>query len=162
MHCIVGFYKPMTNYIYILLAVVLAAVVGGLLWDWRRSGRMFRVPIPPPYRNRTSQEAVWQERYSDARLLHVERILSALCDAFMFNPEDRYKFSPDDRLQDIYRACYPRWKIWQFGDSMEIESLIMILEKEDGIEILNYCPEISLGDLVELAIKNHKTDDLPL
>jgi hypothetical protein len=150
----------MTIYIYILLALILAAVAGGILWDWRLSGRMFRSPMPRLYRNRTSQEALWRERYGDARLLHVERILRTFCDAFMFNPEDRYKFFPYDRLQDIYRACYPRWKIWKLGDSMEIESLIITLEKEEGIEVLDYNPNISLGDLVELAIKKRKTDDL--
>jgi hypothetical protein len=150
----------MSNYIYILFAVIVAVVVAGLLWDWRLSGRMFRVPIPYPYRDRTSQEAIWRERYGAEHFLHVERILRAFCDAFMFNPKDRYKFAPDDRLQDIYRACYPRWKIWRLGDSMEIESLTISLEKQNGLELRDYGPDVTLGALVALAIKRQKANDL--
>jgi hypothetical protein len=38
----------------VILIVILAFVVLSLLWDWRRSGRIFRAPIPRPYRDRTT------------------------------------------------------------------------------------------------------------
>jgi hypothetical protein len=45
---------------------------------------------------------------------------------FSFNPDDRYKFSPDDQIMEICRALYPRWKFWQLGDSLEIATLMII------------------------------------
>ena len=44
------------------LAVIVALVALGVLWDWWRSGRAFCTPIPRPYRNRDSHKAVWRQR----------------------------------------------------------------------------------------------------
>jgi hypothetical protein len=139
--------------IYIVLAVIFCGIAVGLLWDWWHSGWLGRRPIPRPYRNRASQEALWRERYQGNQLLKAEHILALVCDAFMFNTDYRYLFAPEDRLLDVYRACYPRWKI---ADSMELESLMMDLDKEDTIELPDN-PDITLGDLVNLAIKKQQS-----
>jgi hypothetical protein len=81
----------------------------------------------------------------------ADAVLTMLCEAFMFNPDDRYKFGPDDQVTDIYRARYPRWKGCWSGDSMEIESLMVDIEKQYGIEIEDWRPDISLGEIVDLA-----------
>jgi hypothetical protein len=140
--------------IYVVLAVIFCGIAVGLLWDWRRSGRPGRRPIPRPYRDRASQETLWRERYQGAQLLKVEHILMLVCDAFMFNPDHRYQLAPEDRLLDVYRACYPPWKI---ADSMELESLMMDLSKEDAIEFPDN-PDITLGDLVDLSIRKREPD----
>jgi len=141
----------MTTGIVIMVVVVIVALAAlGVLWDSWRSGRAFCTPIPRPYRNRDSQEAVWQDRYGE-RLSDADAVLTMLCEAFEFNPDDRYKFGPDDQVTDIYGARYPRWKGCWSGDSMEIESLMMDLDKQYGIEIEDWRPDISLGDIVELT-----------
>jgi hypothetical protein len=82
----------------------------------------------------------------------ADTVLRMLCEAFLFNWDNRYMFAPDDRLQDIYQSCYPRWKFWRLGDSMELESLSLALRNEFGIEIVEHCPEITLGGLVDVVL----------
>jgi hypothetical protein len=63
---------------------------------------------------------------------HVDWLLSAICEAFGFPTESRYQLAPDDRLNEIYRSRYPRWKFWELGDSLELETLAMEVEKRLG------------------------------
>jgi hypothetical protein len=144
---------------YVVLAVllaVLALAVVSVLWDWRRSGRLFCSPVPRPYQDRDSQEAAWRQRCGE-KMSDADAVLTMLCDAFEFNPDDRYKFGPDDKVTDIYRACYPRWKGCWSGDSMEIESLMMDIEKQYGIDVEEWHSDVSLGELVELATEKQST-----
>ena len=82
---------------------IVALVALGALWDWRRSGRAFCTPIPRPFRDRDSHKAVWRDRCGDG-LGDADAVLTMFCEAFGFNPDDRYKFGPDDQVTDIYRA----------------------------------------------------------
>jgi len=132
------------------ILILLVVLVGGIiLWDSRRSRRLFCVPLPRAFRGRESQENVWRKTCDDALLEKADTFLSMLCEAFSFNPDDRYQFSPDDRIMDVYRACYPRWMFWRIADSMEIESLMMDLGRRfhfDDEEL----SEMTLGEIVEL------------
>ena len=134
---------------YVVL-VILTLVAMSLFWDWWRSGQIFCLPIPRPYRDRDSQEAAWRYRCGE-KLGEADAVLTTLCEVFSFNPDDRFKFSPDDRIMDIYGACYPRWKVWRLGDSMEIESLMMDLEKRYGVDVEEWLWKSSLGEVVERA-----------
>ena len=74
-----------------------------------------------------------------------------LCDALPFNPDDRYQFAPIDRIMDVYRACYPRWRFWKLGDSMEVETLMMDFQRRfqlDDAELY----EMTLGEIAELMM----------
>ena len=139
-----------TGIVIVILVVIVALVASGVLWDWRRSGRLFCSPVPRPYQDRDSQEAVWRDRCGDG-LGEADAVVTLLCDAFSFNPVDRFKFGPDDQIMDIYGARYPRWKGCWSGDCMEIESLMVELEKQYGIAVEDWHADISLGDLVDLA-----------
>ena len=133
---------------YIVLAVLLAILVWGaisVLWDWRRSGRVLCFPIPCPYRDRESQEGVWRQCCGE-KVGEADQVLAILCEAFGFNPDDRYRFRPDDKVKEIYRACYPRWKV---ADMMEIESLMMDIEKRYGVEVEDWLWESPLVEIVE-------------
>ena len=136
----------MTTYVVLaVLLAVLALVAISVVWDWRRSGRPFCSPIPHSYQDRMSQEAAWRQRCGE-KIGDADAVLTMLCEAFGFNPDDRYKFVPDDNVKDIYRACYPRWKVC---DEMEIESLMMDLEKRYGVEVEEWLWEAPLGEVVK-------------
>ena len=140
---------------YVVLAVLPAALILvaiSVLWDWRRSGRLFCSPIPRPYQDRDSQEAAWRQRCGE-KMDDADAVLTMLCGAFEFNPDDCYKFGPDDKVTDIYRARYPRLKGCWSGDSMEIESLMVDIEKQYGIDVEEWHSAISLGEIVELVDK---------
>jgi hypothetical protein len=137
------------------MAMIAALAVVSILRASWRSGRFLCEPIPVPYRDRESQQTAWQQRYGDM-LVETDAVLTVFCDAFSFNADDRYKFGPDDRITDIYRACYPRWKSWQVGDSMEVESLMLDVKRQFGIELEAWWPEISLGDVVGLLLTERR------
>ncbi len=147
-----------SGHVICVLMGILTLIAAGILWDSWRSGRAFRTPLPQPYRRRLPQEAEWRQRYTDEAMAKADALLSRLCDFFTFNPDDRFRFVPGDRIQDIYRRCYPRWKFWQLGDSMEIESLGMWLEREFGIDLAHEYPEITLGDVVDQIVKHEGTN----
>ncbi len=140
----------MTSVIVIGLLIAVALIGLQILWDWRRSGRLWCGPIPLPYRKRESQEGVWRERYGHDLLADIDALLTLLCNAFAFNPDDRFRFGPDDQVMDIYRGCYPRWAFWLVGDSMEIETLMTNLKDRFGIESNQWFAEITLGSFADL------------
>lgn len=113
-------------YLPTLLVLVIAA---NILRDWWLSGRLFCAPLPSPYRNRQPQLAVWKQTCHKEELDKADALLEALCEAFAFDPDDRYHFAPTDRIMEVYQACYPRWRFWKISDCMEIESLMMDLQR---------------------------------
>ncbi|WP_146528301.1 hypothetical protein [Novipirellula artificiosorum] len=130
----------------LLLSVIAAS---SILWDWWLSGRLFCKPLPRPYRDRHSQLAAWERTCSDEVMDKTDALLQTLCEAFSFNPDDRYRFSPNDRIMDVYRACYPRWRFWKISDCMEIESLMMDIQRRfqlSDTEVL----EMTLAEVAEL------------
>ena len=87
----------------------------------------------------------------------ADAVLTMLCDAFSFNSDDRYRFVPNDRPHDIYRGCYPRWKLWKLGDNMELESFSLALRREFGVELSQRYPGGTLEEIVEMVINNRPT-----
>lgn len=132
---------------YLLPIIILLLIFASILWDWRRSGRMFCHPLPHPFRDRQSQESTWRQTYPE-KMGMAEAMLRTLCEAFSFNPDHRYRFAPTDRLMDVCRASYPRWKFWRIGDNMEIESLRVELSKQYAVEVESCLTDITLGEIV--------------
>ena len=148
----------MTTVIVIGLLIAVALIGLQVLWDWRRSGRLWCGPIPLPYRNRESQEGIWRERYGHDMLADIDALLTLLCNAFDFNPDDRFKFAPDDQVMDIYRGCYPRWAFWLVGDSMEIETMMTGLKDRFEIERGQWFAEITLGRFADSSRQSRMVD----
>jgi hypothetical protein len=132
---------------YWLPIMLVLLIFASILWDWRRSGRTFFHPLPSPFRDRKSQESTWRQAYPE-KMSMADALLRALCEAFHFNPDHRYRFAPSDRLMDVYRACYPRWKFWNIGDNMEIESLIMELQRRFQLSDADVL-EMTLAEVME-------------
>ena len=123
-----------------------------LAWHWWRQPP-FHAPLPSPFCDRDSQEAEWRERYEDEHLEIADAVLLLVCDAFCFNPEERYKLQPDDQIMDVYRGRYPPGKKWPRADCMEMETLIFTFNKKFLTETSQWHADITLGQLVDLAAK---------
>lgn len=104
--------------------------------------------LPAAYRNRDSQLPVWEIKYAE-RITDVEWLLHAVCDCFGFSPEMRHQFSPLDDLAKIYRHCYPRWKFWRVGDSLELETLVHELESRMHLGDRDLFA-MTLGEIIDL------------
>jgi hypothetical protein len=107
--------------------------------------------MPSPYHERASQEAEWRRRFTEEETKTAEVVLGLVCDSFCFNPEERLKFGPDDRLLEIYRSCYPPSRRWFRGDCMEVETLLLLLDEELGVPDSAWREEITIGEVVTLA-----------
>lgn len=79
----------------------------------------------------------------------ADDLLRIFCEAFSFNPDDRYQFAPSDRIMDVYRACYPRWKFWRIADAMEIESMTMDIQRRFQLNDAEVS-EMTLAEVVEM------------
>ena len=142
---------------YVLIGLVVYVALA-LAWSWWRTGSFGARVAPARYRNRGSQEAVWRDRYSGASLEVADRVLCAVCDAFRFAAKDCFLFAPDDKVAEIYRAVYPRWRIWllQFGDEMELESLLLDLDREFGLDEFPLDKETTIGRIVDAVLGRQK------
>ncbi len=92
---------------------------------------MLRTRLPKVYSNRVSQRTTWERSHPEATDV-VEWLLKTVCQSFGFPPDSRFQFSPDDQLIEIYRSLYPRWRFWNLGESLELETLLMEVEKRLG------------------------------
>lgn len=135
---------------YLLVVFLLLLFAVSILWAWRRAGRLLGAPLPHPFRNRQSQESAWKHISQNGTIDKADACLRSLCEAFGFNPDDRYRFAPSDRIRDVYRACYPRWKFWNPGDNLEIESFLCELNKRFAVKAESWRSDITLAEIVEL------------
>lgn len=133
---------------YLLPILLLLLVSASILWDWRQSGRLFCGPLPRPFRDRQSQVAAWKQICPDETIEKADALLLIMCEVFGFNSDDRYRLAPTDRLMDVYRACYPRWKFWNVGDNMEIESLMLDLSRRFSVGDACWHSDMTLGEIV--------------
>jgi hypothetical protein len=101
----------------------------------------------------------WKQICHNGKLDKADALLRTLCEAFSFNPDDRYCFAPTDRIMNVYRACYPRWKFWRIADAMEIESLTMDIQRRFQLNDAEVS-EMTLAEVVELMPHGLASADL--
>jgi hypothetical protein len=140
----------------ILAFLVLAALAA--VWYWWTQPSYY-APLPSPYCDRESQEPAWHDRYDGDRTFQdADAVLLLLCDAFCFDPVERYRFSPDDRIMDVYRARYPPKAKWPKGDCMEIETLIWTVGQKFGVQTGEWQKDMTFAHVVSLAAKKRRSD----
>ena len=135
----------MKNWFWILLGV---AILAGIV------EAMFGRRLPKPYRYRVCMGRVWRERFPSASKSEIRHFLDIFIDAFLFGARHRLKFSPDDKVINIYKALYPsKW----MADAMETVVLLTSLEKEYRVEFPEAFAEaegVTLGDIFEFVMKH--------
>jgi|GEM_PF-1838131 len=93
----------------------------------------------------------WRRRFPHAPKDEIRRYLQIFVDGFAFKDKDRLKFSPDDKVMDIYRALYPSdgWP-----DVLEVETFAMFLQNEYSFDLAQVQDsEVTLGTLFEMIQK---------
>lgn len=96
------------------------------------------------YWDRTCTGFLWKRRFPKASSESIRQFLNIFVTAFMF-PNRELKFSPDDRILDVYGALYPDRST---PDALEVETLAQLIAKQYGIEIATiWRNDITLGEL---------------
>jgi hypothetical protein len=101
--------------------------------------------MPGKIRERKCQGAAWRRAFPEAPRQDIREFLSTFTDAFAFRQSERLKFSPEDKIIDIYRAVYPtRW----LPDALELETFAEDLEKRFGFRLESvWNDQFTLGDV---------------
>ena len=131
----------MQNIILIVVAVIIGAVVliAAIPVERESKRRLQR------YWDRTCTGAEWHSRFPNAPKDEIRRFLQAFVDGFAFKDQQRLKFTPDDKVMDVYRALYPS-KEWP--DALELETFSKNLKKVYDFDLATVTdPDITLGQL---------------
>ena len=107
-----------------MLAVVSFLILLSVLW------LKFDTSLPKRYRSRNCEGAQWRRAFPQATKGDIREFLLLFTSAFAFRDSEKLKFSPNDRVWEIYRDLYPsRW----IADAMELETLADDLKTKHGI-----------------------------
>jgi propanediol dehydratase small subunit len=119
---------------------VLVLVLCIFAWGLKFGGR-----LPSSFRDRACQARDWRRAFPRAPKARIRTFLQVFVDAFAFDASEKLKFSPEDRILDVYRAVYPsRWT----PDSLEVETLACELEKRFGLRLESlWSDQLTLGDV---------------
>jgi hypothetical protein len=132
----------MTYWILIIL-LVLVAVAGCTAIDVKRRRRMAR------YWMRTCTGFEWRRQFRDVPKTEIREFLEQFVDGFAFSSKKRLRFSPADKVMDVYRALYPPGTM---VDALELETFAGNLRKKYGIDLAKlWRPDITLGELFAMT-----------
>jgi propanediol dehydratase small subunit len=122
-----------------MLAVVGFPIL--LLVLWLRFG----TSLPKRYQSRKCEGAQWRRAFPQAAKEDIREFLLLFAAAFAFKDSEKLKFSPDDRIWEIYRDLYPnRW----VADALELETLNDALNAKHGIALGEIWSEkLTLGEV---------------
>jgi propanediol dehydratase small subunit len=135
----------------ILIAAVAVVAIAATPVE-RESRRRLR-----QYWTRRCMGRQWRSRFTDVPKKEIRRFLDTFVDGFGFKSQNRLKFSPDDRVMDIYRALYPS-EGWP--DAMELETFAINLEENYGIDLAKIEDHgITLGALFQMTRNPNHTPD---
>ena len=126
---------------YACLTIAVVAVLISLP-SWIARRRALR-----RYWDRACMGIRWRGQFPDSSKSEIREFLTMFVDAFGFSHKRRMRFSPDDRVMDVYQAAHPPGSL---GDCMDLETLGLRLEKRYGIDVIALWREdITLGELYE-------------
>ena len=110
------------------------------------------------YWDRKCTGRLWRRRFPQSSSAAIRQFLSLFVTAFAF-PNRQFRFAPEDKVLDVYRALYPDYNM---PDGCELEILARLLTEQYAIDITAFWREdITLGVLYGKAtalyplLRNH-------
>ena len=95
----------------------------------------------------------WKRQFPDAPSDEIRRFLTLFINAFLFKSKQRLKFSPSDRIMDIYHAVYFDTFM---ADALELETFVRSIEKEYRIDLLSkWREDFTMGDIFTMTRKGN-------
>ena len=80
-------------------------------------------------RARRDHERLWLAAIPDSDRARVDKLLAAICEAFMLPEQFRFRLRPSDDIHELYHS-----NVRGFPDSMEYEALEFFLTHECGAD----------------------------
>lgn len=105
---------------------------------------------PKPYYFRRCEGRRWKEQFPDVPKDEIRQFLSIFVNSFGFREGDRLKFSPSDRVMDVYHAVY---RPMPSVDNLELNEFFCRVEDTYGVDVVSeYGTNMTLGTLFRAAI----------
>lgn len=125
------------------LAVTFIAVLALVLW------LNFGTSLPRRYRLRNCEGRSWRNEFPSATKQEIREFLLLFMSAFAFKDNEKLKFSPHDRIWEIYRELYPNY--WT-ADALELETLTedLLTEYEFSLAAI-WSEKLTLGEVFACA-----------
>ena len=135
------------------LKIIFLMIVGLLtIIYWAKAIRPFekeRRKRLEKYWTRSCTGSEWRRRFPNASKDLIREFLESFVDGFAFSSKKRLKFSPDDKIMDVYSSLYPA-KGW--SDDLELETLSIHLEKDYHLNLSDVLTDdLTLGQLFLMA-----------
>jgi hypothetical protein len=97
------------------------------------------------HRERTCMGLRSRRRFPGSPKADIREFLELFCDAFNFTRGSRRRFSPDDRVVEVYRASYPDRLM---PNALELETLESRFLQRYGVDMRGFWREdITLGEV---------------
>ena len=102
-------------------------------------------------RKRRDHHALWMAAFENGDRQRVDRLLEAICDAFLIPKRYRFRLRPSDDIHDFYSRNIR----FAFADSLEHAHIMMSIEKDFGVsaETLILSKPCTVESLVRLVAK---------
>lgn len=112
------------------------------------------------YWSRSCTGSEWRRTFPNASKNSIRDFLESFVDGFAFSSKKRLKFSPEDKIMDVYSSLYPA-SGWP--DVLELETFSIHLKQDycSNLEDL-LTDDLTLGQLFSMATKsNPYQEDAP-
>ncbi len=106
------------------LSILLILVCLWIVWS--------EIKLPAPWSYQVKVHPGWYCRFPDATSDEVRYFLELVIESFVFGSSYQLKLHPDQSLLSIYQTINPIGKV---DESLEMESLVMLMEREYGCEL---------------------------
>ncbi|TGU72436.1 hypothetical protein E4633_09025 [Geomonas terrae] len=105
--------------------------------------------------------AEWRRQFPQATKESIREFLECFVEGFAFDNKERLKFTPNDKIMEIYRALYPT-EGWP--DALELETFAINLEKKYRFDLAGvFTEELTLGQIFKMATSaNPNQADTPV
>jgi hypothetical protein len=124
--------------------IVVAVIYGGILSEVHRARALL------PYWERGCMGLRWRRRFPEDPKSEIREFLRFFIESFELKERWLVRFSPDDRMMDIYWTVNPREDGW--ADGLELENLAKGVKKRCKIDLAPIWREdITIGELYSLT-----------
>ena len=135
-----------------MIIIIVIGVLIAVVDDFTRKRRLVR------YWRRPCMGRDWRRSYPDASKDDIRTFLNTFVDAFMLKSKNRLKFSPRDKLMDVYCLMDPPGSVC---DAMELETFALTIEEEYGVDFTESekLEHITLGEVFEMTRNSNKAPE---
>jgi propanediol dehydratase small subunit len=101
--------------------------------------------LPTLFRERGCMGREWRRRFPKASKQSIRQFLEVFINAFDLPRRHKLRFSPSDKVMDVYGALYP---LRGLPDALEVETFVEEVRRRYGVDLSHSASEdTTLGEI---------------